>query len=234
MTVVYNIVASLIFIMMSFCFMFPVNRLFPLDRRSVSLFSATLCYLTRNFLFDERKMNLVEAVDFDVLVLLAAIMIVNFIMIHQKETKWLIVELQKLIKKNPRKGFWATSFAAFIISPFLTNDGVCLLFVEPILNAFAELPAEDDATIAAQLDELKNERRPLSDTETNTSLLESNAKNAKPMNLERFDAFYYLISLSCSANIGSALCYTGNPQVRSYSCSSSSLSSSSSHLFSFS
>ena len=65
-TVVYNVVASLIFILMSFCFMFPVNRVFPLDRRSVSLFSATLCYLTRNFLFSERKMNLVEAVDFDV------------------------------------------------------------------------------------------------------------------------------------------------------------------------
>ena len=50
-----------------------------------------------------------------------------------------------LIKNNPRKGFWATSFAAFMISPFLTNDGVCLLFVEPILSSFAELPDDADA-----------------------------------------------------------------------------------------
>ena len=203
---VYNIVASLIFILMSFCFMFPVNRFFPLDRRSLSLFSATLCYLTRNFLFSERKMNLVEAVDFDVLVLLAAIMIINFIMVHQKETKWLIDQLQQLIKSNPRKGFWMTSFAAFIVSPFLTNDGVCLLFVEPILNSFDELPDDADATITAQIEELRNEKRPLSH-EDNDSFAD------KPiMRLERSDAFYFLISLSCSANIGSALCYTGNPQ----------------------
>jgi Na+/H+ antiporter NhaD/arsenite permease-like protein len=31
--------------------------------------------------------------------------------------------------------------------------------------------------------------------------------------LEKGDAFYFLISLACSSNIGSALTYTGNPQV---------------------
>jgi hypothetical protein len=51
-------------------------------------------------------MNLAEAVDFDVLVLLAAIMAINFIIVHQKETKKLIDLLQVQINKNPRKGFW--------------------------------------------------------------------------------------------------------------------------------
>ena len=43
---------------------------------------------TRAFLFGgESKMDLVEAVDFDVLVLLSGIMAVNYIMVHQQETK---------------------------------------------------------------------------------------------------------------------------------------------------
>ena len=41
------------------------------------------------------------------------------------------------------------SFASFIIAPFLTNDGVCLLFVEIILNAFGE-DEEDDFILGYQ------------------------------------------------------------------------------------
>ena len=93
-----------------------------------------LCYLTRTFLFTE--MNMLHAIDFNVLVLLASIMVVNHIVVHLKETKKIIDYLQGLVKLNPVRGFWMISFAAFIVSPFLTNDGVCLLFVEPILNAF--------------------------------------------------------------------------------------------------
>ena len=179
--------------------MFPVNSLFPLDRRTASLFASTLCYLTRNFLFSERRMNLVEAVDFDVLVLLSGIMIVNFIMVHQKETRWAIEQLQHLIKTNPRKGFWVVSFASFMISPFLTNDGVCLLFVEPILNAFDDI-ADENLT---NIEQVNTEAPPLQSVDL--------AKSSQ-MKLEKSDAFYFLISLACSSNIGSALCYTGNPQ----------------------
>lgn len=37
-------------------------------------------------------------------------------------------------------------------------------------------------------------------------------KDEDPMRLESTDCIYFLLSLACSANIGSALTYTGNPQ----------------------
>lgn len=37
------------------------------------------------------------------------------------------------------------SFIAFIVSPFLTNDGVCLLLVEPVLNTFEPISDEEMA-----------------------------------------------------------------------------------------
>jgi Na+/H+ antiporter NhaD/arsenite permease-like protein len=38
------------------------------------------------------------------------------------------------------------------------------------------------------------------------------AKKHTGMKLERGDAVYFLMTLACSSNIGSALTYTGNPQ----------------------
>jgi len=186
-SIAYDIVATLIFLLMSFVFLFPCNSLVPLDRRTVAILCATLCYATRSFIFPNHKMNLEAAVDFDVLVLLAAIMAINFIIVHQKETKSLIDYVQTQVQQNPKKGFWLVSFAAFIVSPFLTNDGVCLLFVEPILNAFESLKHDDPSKVIPDPGEGN-------------------------MKLEKGDAFYFLISLACSSNIGSALTYTGNPQ----------------------
>lgn len=188
-SIAYDIVATIIFLLMSFVFLFPCNSLVPLDRRTVAILCATLCYATRSFIFPNHKMNLEAAVDFDVLVLLAAIMAINFIIVHQKETKSLIDYVQTQVQQNPKKGFWLVSFAAFIVSPFLTNDGVCLLFVEPILNAFESL--KNDGVVKGK---------------------EMDVSETGYMKLEKGDAFYFLISLACSSNIGSALTYTGNPQ----------------------
>ena len=135
-------------------------------------------------------MNVLHAIDFDVLVLLASIMVVNHIVIHLKETKKVIIYLQTLVQENPESGFWMISLASFALSPFLTNDGVCLLFVEPILNAF-------EGTIAHE--ELFSEASaPIAITNNNK--------------LHSSDAVYFLLALACSSNIGSALTYTGNPQ----------------------
>lgn len=134
-------------------------------------------------------MNVLHAIDFDVLVLLASIMIVNHIVVHLKETKKVIVYLQTLVQENPEEGFWMISLASFTLSPFLTNDGVCLLFVEPILNAF-------ENTI--RIDE---------EMENGGNLTTSNKSK-----LQTADAVYFLLALACSSNIGSALTYTGNPQ----------------------
>lgn len=78
-TLANTIVAVIIFVIVSFTFLFPLNRLITLDRRSVSVLGATLCYAAR--LFTNNGMDILNAIDFDVLVLLASIMVstpVNF------------------------------------------------------------------------------------------------------------------------------------------------------------
>lgn len=67
-TVAYDTVAVIIFIIVSLTFLFPCNRLIPLDRRSVAVLGATLCYITRAFIFSARKMDVITAIDFNVLV----------------------------------------------------------------------------------------------------------------------------------------------------------------------
>ena len=49
----------------------------------------------------------------------------------------MILKLQKIIKKDRNSGFWIVSFISFISSPFITNDGLCLLLVTPVLDAFS-------------------------------------------------------------------------------------------------
>jgi Na+/H+ antiporter NhaD/arsenite permease-like protein len=184
---VYTAAAVVIFSLVAFTFLFPCNKFIPLDRRTVAVVGALACYLSRTYLFPSRNLDVLEAIDFDVLILLASIMVINHIVIHLKETKRLIKYFQNLIKENPKQGFWMVSFISFIVSPFLTNDGVCLLFVEPILFAFQD--AVDDQSHPD----------------------ESNTSNSNS-NLEKTDILYFVLALSCSTNIGSTLTYTGNPQ----------------------
>jgi Na+/H+ antiporter NhaD/arsenite permease-like protein len=226
----YSAVATIIFVVVSFTFFFPCNWLIPLDRRACAVVGATLCYMSRVVFFPDQRMDLVEAVDFDVLVLLAGIMAVNFIVVHQSETKAFIGRVQSLIQTNPRKGFWATSVCVFLVSPFLTNDGVCLLFVEPILSAFeaVSVPADPAASAPPLLDAkaaagakaphsgsppaLSSEARATEADEEGEGK-GSGAGAGAGIKLQKSDAFYFLITLACSSNIGSALTYTGNPQV---------------------
>lgn len=193
-SVPYDIIACLIFAFMSSCLFFPNNDYIPLDRRTASCIAGTLCYVTRNFFFPNNKLNVEEAVDFDVLLLLAAIMCINYIIVNQKETLAVVEYVQHQIRDKPRKGFWLVAFSAFLASPFLTNDGVCLLFVEPILNAFSEISNDDDDKKKEKEDE------------------ELEFNGGEDFKLDKKDALYFLLGLACSSNIGSALTYTGNPQ----------------------
>ncbi len=188
-SVAYNVVASAIFVFVAINFLFPCNFLIPLDRRTTSVLGALLCYLTRRFIFTNAGMDVVHAVDFDVMILLSSIMIINHIVVHLRETKEVIDYLQQLVNADPVRGFWVISLAAFLASPFLTNDGVCLLFVEPILAAFETAPFAI---------ELVGESAAVADPNKIT--------------LRKEDALYFLLGLACSANIGSSLTYTGNPQ----------------------
>jgi len=157
-------------------------------------------------------MDVLEAIDFDVLILLASIMVINHIVVHLKETKNLIHYFQSLVQKDPIRGFWAISFAAFIISPFLTNDGVCLLFVEPIIHAFEDTlnPSQSKTNLSEH-----NNNNAMIENEDGVNPARHSLTidvNAYKSKLEREDALYFLVALACSANIGSALTYTGNPQ----------------------
>jgi Na+/H+ antiporter NhaD/arsenite permease-like protein len=207
-SVAYDAVAVAIFVIVSYTFLFPCNFFIPLDRRTVAVLGATLCYCTRTFIFqDHSKMNMLHAVDFDVLVLLASIMAINHIIVHLKETKSAIRYMQREVQKDPQRGFWLVSFASFIIAPFLTNDGVCLLFVELILNAFEGVGSASDAHDMALVS------RGDGSSSTITPHREGESVDGQKDNkLEKEDALYFLLTLACSSNIGSALTYTGNPQ----------------------
>lgn len=159
---------------------------FTIDRRTTSVVGAVLCYFTSSYVFSGPDIDLLHAVNFDVVVLLSSIMIINHLVIHLKETKDIINYLQRVVQSDPIKGLWLISIAAFVVSPFLTNDGVCLLFVEPILKSFQHAPLD-----LADIDEPNAEGN---------------------IQLRKTDAIYFLLALACSANIGSALTYTGNPQ----------------------
>jgi Na+/H+ antiporter NhaD/arsenite permease-like protein len=180
-----------------------------LDRRTAAVVGAVLCYLSRTYLFPSNPINLLEAVDFNVLILLASIMIINHIVIHLKETKKVISYFQSLIKENPLRGFWMLSFMAFLVSPFLTNDGVCLLLVEPILFAFQDASTSSSFS-SSSLDPFTV--LPLEDVEENRGSSSSAGPSDGKQKLDRVDILYFLLALACSTNIGSTLTYTGNPQ----------------------
>ena len=106
--------------------------------------------------------------------------------------------MQYQVQSNPLKGFWLVSAAAFLVAPFLTNDGVCLLFVELILDAF-EATKSLSSTTGMVAPSSPKEREKIA--------------HSKDMPLETGDAIYFLLTLACSANIGSALTYTGNSVI---------------------
>eukprot|EP00606_Chrysophyceae_sp_TOSAG23-5_P001083 GSChrysophyteH2.ASY1.ANO1.699.1 assembled CDS len=193
----YQFTAVVLFVLLAGQLLFPSNYILPLDRRTSSVCCAVFVYISHKFLLkSDTDVDLLEAVDFDVLLLLSAIMIINYIVLHLKETQSTIKIIQNRMHANPVSGFWVVSFASLAISPFLTNDGVCLLFVAPILSAFETIDEIEDTT-------------PSTASRAESGPLLPTAGNFK---LKRTDAIWYMLSLACSANIGSALTYTGNPQ----------------------
>lgn len=65
-----------------------------------------MCFVTRSFIFNgeaSESIDIVAAIDWDVLVLLSAIMVINKVVVSLQETKLLVEYLQKEIQQNPRK-----------------------------------------------------------------------------------------------------------------------------------
>jgi Na+/H+ antiporter NhaD/arsenite permease-like protein len=190
----YKAVALIIFGLVAFTFIFPSNNILPFDRKTVAAFGATLCYITRAFVF-KGEFDIIGAVDFNVLVLLASIMVINHMVVHLPEVKALIKSVQATVIVTPRKGFWLISLTTFVVAPFLTNDGVCLLFVEIIISAFDNVDVESPGSALSP------------------SFGSAAGVDKIGMKLSRRDAPYFLLVLACSSNIGSALTYTGKLKV---------------------
>ena len=189
-SLVENVIRSSIFIVIAVQGLFPSNAFLPFDRRLCSLLGAALCITCdRIFLPNNTAKNalLVQAgqhIDMFVILILLSIMVINFVIIGQP----MIIKLLKLsnscIRKNRRQGFWIISAIAFIVSPILMNDGVCILLVEPVLSAFV-------------VEDSEHERK---------SSVPHSIRNGNSEEL------FFLLAVACSANIGSVCTFTGNPQ----------------------
>ena len=131
--IIYNLLISTIFIMVSVSFLFPSNFLIPLDRRIIGLLGAVLCIIVDQFISDINKSSEIPGkyVDFSVLVMLLSIMSINFIMSRQSIVHRYIQRMKDIIRESNRtgdwRGFWLVSLTSFVLSPFIMNDGMSIL-----------------------------------------------------------------------------------------------------------
>ena len=191
-SLVENIIRSSIFIVVAIQGLFPSNAFLPFDRRLCSLLGAALCiacdriFLPHNMAKNALLVQAGQHIDMFAILILLSIMVINFVIIGQP----MIIKLLKLsnscIRKNRRQGFWIISAISFIVSPILMNDGVCILLVEPVLSAFTVGDSEH---------------------ERETSVLSSSS-----IEDGKSEELFFLLAVACSANIGSACTFTGNPQ----------------------
>lgn len=182
-------VITAIFAVVSFQFLFPSNYFVPLDRRMSGLLGAVLCAMV-SYILPESASIAGEHVDIEVLVILVSIMVINFVLMQQTFVENYIAALQESIRADPNLGFWLVSFASFFISPFVTNDGLCLLLVNPVLDALV-LPAQEGTPLVSNT---SDKRQKL----TATNIVSNR--------------FYFMLTISSSANIGSVTTFAGNPQ----------------------
>jgi hypothetical protein len=102
-------------------------------------------------------------------------MAINFILIKQKIIIEIIKKLQIIIRLNRNYGFWLVSLLAFSLSPFITNDGLCLLLVTPVLDAFIPLISKNEDE-----NERKNENKKIQNEELDISnILLKNSYDSK-------------------------------------------------------
>ena len=72
-TNLFYAIATGLFVVLALQLLFPVNNILPIDRRTSSVTCATLVYVLHKFLLkQDQPVDLIEAVDFDVLLLLSA------------------------------------------------------------------------------------------------------------------------------------------------------------------
>lgn len=114
-----------------------------------------------------------------------------------------------LFRNDMDRAYWFVCLAAFVTSPFITNDGLCLLMVDPILDAFL-IPA----TPLSQVIPKSKYSFPLMEYLCGSGKASRNENVSIELNRRdhKSNRFFFLLGIACSANIGSAMTFTGNPQ----------------------
>jgi hypothetical protein len=176
----YDVFVTIIFASVALMLLFPSNKYLPLDRRLSCIWGATLCGLVA-YCFNN-SLNPLEFVDVDVLIVLSAIMAINFLLLRHPWLSWGIERMQWYIQNDVDKAFYIVSIMSFLISQIIMNDGLCLMIVHPVLDAF-----------------IKNSRI-------------SSPRTSDNSDYHIYDPFYFMLNIACSANIGSVMTFAGNPQ----------------------
>lgn len=143
-----NVLIVTVFLFVSLQMLLGSNRFCPLDRRLSALLGAAICKATAT---DVQT----SYVDFKVLLILASIMSLNFLVVQQPLVAKALRLLQTIVQ-NKHHGtgqatswsLWVVAFVSFLIAPMVTNDGLVLLLVDPLLDSFnSEEGEEDEKTV---------------------------------------------------------------------------------------
>lgn len=196
---------TIVFVIVALQLLFPSNVLLPLDRRASTMLGAIWIMILFYLFPSQQGVNIGSFVDFDVLIVLAAIMVINFILLRQPFLAHLERKMQELIQRDRNVGFFVVSVVSLLVSPVIMNDGLCLMLVHPVLDAFPPRPpAKSEHTTIKRTADAAEEGRaepPRDESPQEATDAEADA-----------DALFYMLNIACSANIGSALTFSGNPQ----------------------
>lgn len=136
-----NILIVAVFLFVSLQMLLGANRVCPLDRRLSALLGAAICKATAPNVST-------TYVDFRVLLILASIMCLNFVVIQQPIVAKALRVMQGTIRvklhctgQATSWSLWVVAALSFLAAPLVTNDGLVLLIVDPLLDSFN---SEDD------------------------------------------------------------------------------------------
>lgn len=188
--VAFDVIITLVFVFVSFQLLLPVNSFIPFDRRTSSLFGAVLCMIIYYFSPVSAGDNPGSAVDFSVLIILTSVMIINFVILKQPWLARQVTKMQNMIRSDVDTGFYLVSIVSLVASPVILNDGLCLMLVAPVLDAFILSPSSADIEEANDMDLTTHEKPSFASS----------------------DPFFFMLTIACSANIGSTTTFAGNPQ----------------------
>eukprot|EP01038_Epipyxis_sp_PR26KG_P008739 gene8739-11809_t len=231
----YIIWNTIIFISIAILFLFPSNKLVPIDRRLAGLLGASCsslilyCYPIHaespinndGFSSTQFPSNHTSSNSFSPFEEPYNNVLVNV------NTERLISNSLKWLQNN--LSFWKVSLISFIISPFITNDGLCLILVMPVLDAFVERTdkfgssknnnnakkIETEETTYNHIN-IHDELTETNEHSLNHTIYIDNINNSYNNNIKskqnKANQFYFMLAIACSANIGSVMTYCGNPQ----------------------